>query len=273
MNLWESKWYQLPMLNNRSSLIIIFIFVFNIWAALPGCYPPISSVQQSLQQYIGIWAVIAVALLRNRIRLHFCQAVRSILLQPVGVAADIVLRRWGDAVISTALRLAEHLGIERQLVLATDVVLWGVYFYHLVVGHVEEGASLHWTLRWSYALGLDIVLSSRSSDAVAAAFLLIIIIGAEVRRILVAHQLTLWRTRLNIEQIELIQDILRELRQAYAFDDWHFFDLTSFRRRMALSLAIVALLKIELSNLYALQVQLALALLLGGDMTVVHFFV
>ena len=42
---------------------------------------------------------------------------------------------------------------------------------------------------------------------------------------------------------------------------------------MALSLAIVALLKIELSNLYALQVQLALALLLGGDMTVVHFFV
>lgn len=82
-----------------------------------------------------------------------------------------------------------------------------------------------------------------------------------------ANKLTLGSTRLDIEQVELVENILRELRKAYTLDDRHLLYLAALllgRVAVAptLALGIIALLEVELADLDALQVQLVLALVL-----------
>ena len=70
---------------------------------------------------------------------------------------------------------------------------------------------------------------------------------------------------MNIEQIKLVEDVLREFREAHALDNGHLFDLAAFGVSgvaVTVSMAVIAVLEVELADLDALQVQLVLALVL-----------
>ena len=72
---------------------------------------------------------------------------------------------------------------------------------------------------------------------------------------------------MNIEQIKLVEDFLREFGEAHAPFYGHLFDLAELgvsgvAVAVTVSMAVIALLEVELADLDALQIQLVLALVL-----------